>query len=462
MNALRSRALARTLVGVLLAVGAVVGAIALLELSTTPWVLTGLTTFRPGFHVVGGQVRATSTLLYPTVTSMYLEVVFALGLWWLVEPPSRARGLLVRLAPGAALLLVGAGIIATFTRTGLAVMACSLAAVSALRFARTRRFDAGQRSLIGVAALLLVFVGISRTPEVWISRLSADTAEDWYGARFEVPEQLSLRTGRVYAVPITVTNEGRLTWQSEREPIFAVSYHWLAAGTSDVVHFDGARTPFANPVAPGQRVTMAATVRAPAQGGDYRLAWDVVHEGRTWLSIQGAPMARTSVVVEGDHDAGLTPVTRGQLPTAAVRLPRRTLWRAAVSMAAAHPLAGVGPDNFRLVYGDYLGLDTWDRRVHANNVYFEVLAGAGAGGLIALLWVVGAAGWYLWTRWRAAPADVATPWACLLVAWFAIASHGLVDSFLTFTSTYVVFALTAGLALSPAFDAAASSDAHRL
>jgi hypothetical protein len=95
-------------------------------------------------------------------------------------------------------------------------------------------------------------------------------------------------------------------------------------------------------------------------------------------------------------------------------------------------------------------------------VYFEVLAGAGAGGLIALLWVVGAAGGYLWTRWRAAAADVATPWACLLVAWFAIASHGLVDSFLTFTSTYVVFALTAGLALSPAFDAAASSDAHRL
>ncbi len=48
-----------------------------------------LKAFRPGFHVVGGQLRATSTLFYPTITSMFLEVAFALGLVWIAS--SRAR-----------------------------------------------------------------------------------------------------------------------------------------------------------------------------------------------------------------------------------------------------------------------------------------------------------------------------------------------------------------------------------
>jgi hypothetical protein len=48
------------------------------------------------------------------------------------------------------------------------------------------------------------------------------------------------------------------------------------------------------------------------------------------------------------------------------------------------------------------------------------------------------------------------------MAWVGIAGHGLVDSFLTFTTTYVVFALTAGLAVSPGLDAAVTSHANRI
>ncbi len=55
-------------------------------------------------------------------------------------------------------------------------------------------------------------------------------------------------------------------------------------------------------------------------------------------------------------------------------------------MFAAHPLAGVGPDNFRLAYGGYLGLASTDERTHSNNMYLEMLAGGG-------LLVVGAFGW---------------------------------------------------------------------
>ena len=462
MNAVRSRSTARTLVAVLLAVGAVVGGIAVLEAAGVRWVLTGLTAFRPGFHVVGGQIRATSTLLYPTVTSMYLEVVFALGLWWLVEPPARARLLAVRLAPAIALGLIAAGIIATFTRTGLIVVAISLVGVSALRFATHRRFDSAQRSLAAVACVVAVLVAFSRSPEAWVSRLTADTAEDWYGARFEAPSQLSVHPDGVYDIPITVTNDGRITWQSDREPAFAVSYHWLTPDSGEVIDYEGARTPFAHPVAPGQQVTMSAKVRAPRQAGEYQLTWDIVHEGRTWLSTQGVELASSRVSVEGARDLESPPASHGRLPLAALRLPRRVLWQAAGRIARAHPFTGIGPDNFRLVYGNYLGLESWDQRVHANDMYLEVLSGTGLWGLLALLWLIVAAGRHLWARWRTSPPETAAPWACLLMAWFGIAGHGLVDSFLTFTTTYVVFALAAGLAVSPALNVAATSHAHRI
>ena len=88
--------------------------------------------FRPGFHVVGGQLRATSTLFYPTITSMYLEVAFALGLVWIASS---------RLA-FVALVLTGAGIIATFTRAGLITMTISLLIYGGLLYYK-RGADAG-------------------------------------------------------------------------------------------------------------------------------------------------------------------------------------------------------------------------------------------------------------------------------------------------------------------------------
>ena len=56
----------------------------------------------------------------------------------------------------------------------------------------------------------------------------------------------------------------------------------------------------------------------------------------------------------------------------------------AANFARTILLLGIGPDNFRLTYGRYLGLAAWDSRVHANNTYLEVLVGMGAIGAAAL------------------------------------------------------------------------------
>ena len=92
----------------------------------------------------------------------------------------------------------------------------------------------------------------------------------------------------------------------------------------------------------------------------------------------------------------------------------------------------------------------WDTRVHANNTYLEALVGMGVAGLALVLWLGIAMFRAIWQMWPSVP-DVDVPlFAAAAAACAAIAVHGLVDSFFTFTPTYVIFALTAGLMFSPA------------
>jgi O-antigen ligase len=134
------------------------------------------------------------------------------------------------------------------------------------------------------------------------------------------------------------------------------------------------------------------------------------------------------------------------LPRAAIRARRAELWGAAARMIADRPLTGVGPDNFRLRYGEYAGGVGFDPRVHANNTYLEVLATSGLAGGIA----------FAWFCWRAAgqtarlarrvgepPAGGAA--AGVAAAGAAIALHALVDSFVGFTGTYTLMATSLGL-----------------
>ena len=87
-------------------------------------------------------------------------------------------------------------------------------------------------------------------------------------------------------------------------------------------------------------------------------------------------------------------------------------------------------------------------------MYLEILAGSGVIGLAALLWLA-------WTtlapqvaRLRHASADRLMPATALLAASLLIAAHGLVDSFLSFTTTYLTFALVGGLAFARFWDCA--------
>jgi O-antigen ligase len=123
---------------------------------------------------------------------------------------------------------------------------------------------------------------------------------------------------------------------------------------------------------------------------------------------------------------------------------RSMLWRAAVSAWRAHPLLGIGPDNFRHLSGQFLGrAHTEDERMHANSLYFETLADLGLVGLLAFGVLVAALG-------GSARRAVAAPGSRILALGVAAGLatyllHGLLDYFLEFTPTYALFWLLAGM-----------------
>ena len=122
-------------------------------------------------------------------------------------------------------------------------------------------------------------------------------------------------------------------------------------------------------------------------------------------------------------------------------------------MIAAHPVLGVGPDNFRLLYGEYAGLPGADPRMHSNDMYLEIIAGSGLLGGLAFAWLL----------WRAAGCvvgslDVRSDQRFsialgIAAAGAAIVLHGVFDSFLGFTPTYVLISLTLGFAVASAHSA---------
>jgi O-antigen ligase/polysaccharide polymerase Wzy-like membrane protein len=422
--------------------GTVVSLLIAGEYYGVPGIRAMLGTFHTGTATVGALVRASGPLQYPTIASMYLEIVFALGVGGLVGAVAAGRRGIAFTA-FAVLVLVAEGVILTFTRAGLATLATTLI-VAAAFVARTRQPRPVLVTIVALALALAALLGLSRSGDALRLRMTSEGQEGWYRAAFTGPPLVQLRPRERAVVSVQVRNDGRVTWDSDDDPPFYLSYHWLELETERVVSFEGIRTRFDEPVGPGATATVPARLQAPPQPGRYRLAWDIVQEDRLWFSTEpGAELATVEAVVSG---APAGPAMPGQVyPARAVRPGRAILWRAALRMLAARPLFGVGPDNFRLQYGAYAGLSRPDRRVHSNNLYLELLAG---GGLIG----GGASLWFLWRATRVAVVDrlragARSPFALgIAAAWIAVLLHGLVDSFLSFTAIYVVTSLTLGLA----------------
>ena len=428
------------------ATGALISVLVALEYLDVAFVTQWLQLFHEHVTVIGSQVRAGGPFQYPTIASMYMEILFALALPLLpmaLDAGRRSLAAIVFLV----LALLAEAIGLTFTRAGLLTIASSVAIVGLLRCSR-QGFDGGVTAIAALSVAIGVLFLVTRPVESVMLRLTTEGQQSWYRAVIEAPSEIAIGTGAVASVLVQVTNSGRSVLDSAASDPVLLSYHWLALDDERVVDFEGLRTPFPAVVAPGQTIAVQARVKAPDVPGRYRLLWDVVLERRLWFSaVPDAEFSYSTVSVTGPA-VGPQPVAPvATLPRAVPQPGRLTLWRAGIRMLKAHPVFGVGPDNFHLIYGEYANLPQFDPHIHTNNMYLEMLVGGGIGGGLAFAWLCACA-FIEFLRCARLPGRQAAAAAGVVAGGAAIALHGIVDSFLSFTCIYVLISITLGLAVA--------------
>jgi len=411
-----------------------------------------------------GRPRASGPFQYPNIAAMYLEAVAPIAGALGAAALAARRSFLLGLA--AVMLVVFVlldGVLATASRAGLVGGLTAVAALAVLygRRRETRPLAPALLATVLVMAALASGSALGARFRFWRDG-------DWYravvtpsgGREGRLPPVLA--PGSTATESLEIENQGALPWLRVPPYPVALSYHWLDADTGAVVVRDGMRTFLPGDLFRGDSAKIRAVARAPGRPGHYILWWDLVHEHTAWFSERGNPGLREPVVVEERGGPGATaPLpavgvdSGGGLAATApspLRLERQevsepisrtALWRAAVAAWRAHPLLGLGPDNFRHLSRQFLGLERTDERMHANSLYFETLADLGLVGVLAFAVLVAA---LVGSARRAIGAPASRVLALGVAAGLATyLLHGLLDTFLEFTPTYGLFWLLAGM-----------------
>ncbi len=459
---------------------------------TVPW----LTAFKLQTTRVAGAIRASGSFGYANIAAQAWEaaLVLLIALWATTRP--RGRQALIALA----IVIISGALVLTASRGGLVAI---LAAIGWLLMAswwiqrRMRQRPPAMpqpRSLslpraAGAAfmtVLLLAGTQLALSP-VQQARLQREVETGVMQAAYAAPAHLTLVAGQRTQTLVRLTNQGRLPWlASGAEPIL-LSYHWLDAAQETILWFEGDRTVLPGDVPPGASILVSAYVLAPAQPGRYVLAWDLLQNHVAWFSTRGVALGHTAVeVIAGAGPLPVQPLPP-PLPASALtsaqnrgQVARTTLWKAAWRLWREHPWLGVGPDNFRFLWGDALGLVDWrpvgqPSVLHSNSLYVEILATLGVAGVIAFAWLLlglarrtfnllalllaGIA-----NRDATAYAEPNLTWLLgLSAAVLVFLVHGIFDYFLEFTPTYLLWWMAIGsLAACITEIEERQPDAHRL
>ena len=500
-DTLRRSGGASRLAGALLAGAGLSAALGLVELSEAPAALALLAPFKSESTYMGGLIRLSATFSYANTAAQYYEALLPLSVLLLIAG-DRAQGIgdrgaqLGRRSPQVnheahevhegraaavsaswpswpswfkpsghfhlSVLVLGALLVLatlfTYSRAALLVTALLLLLLPVAAGLSWGRAALGRIGLACVG-LLAVIVGVAAVSPTFRLRVSEPEVANWYSARYQPAPLAALAPNELRPVPITLRNSGRIAWDHAGTRPVRLAYHWIDATTGQIVRFEGRRTPLPHTIQPGATVALTATVQAPERPGRYILAWDMLREyiGRGWFSQMGVPPAHVAVVVGGVPSPGVKPPP-SERPAALSSIMaqpgppgRRALWGVALELWRERPLLGIGPDVFRHIYGPRLGLTLFDSRVHTNNLYLELLTGAGVLGLGAFLALIGCC---LWAGWRALTVHRPPSLVLLgaLLGIVAFLAHGMLDVFLAFTPTYallwsligIVAGLTAG------------------
>jgi len=188
-------------------------------------------------------------------------------------------------------------------------------------------------------------------------------AARWLG--YELPPLLAGTTG---TARVAVENAGSAIWRSAGKEGVQLAYHWLDPLGNPIV-WDGARSAFEQPVGPGERAELGVALSVPTPPGDYRLAFDLVHEHRFWFAEVGSPTLDLPVAV-------LPRIARRTLAVRILGDPAAAVVTRAALAAQEEPVADEGEATAYLAAG-WLPAPDWSRRIlDAHEEGFVAVAGS--------------------------------------------------------------------------------------
>ncbi|MDZ4717494.1 MAG: O-antigen ligase family protein [Roseiflexaceae bacterium] len=451
--------LARNLLLALAAGAGVSASLGLWELGETTNVLGLLAPFKTQLSFMGGLLRLSGTFVYANVAAMFYEAILPIAL---VGAIGLLRGWWRLLGFGLAGLLLAATLF-TYSRAALIVCAALLVLLPCGIWLSEPRHTQRRRSVLvqavgGSVVVGLVLVALLSLPTFRL-RLLEPNIDDWYGATYQATPIQQMGTNELRSVDVQIRNSGRVAWPEGGVRPVMLAYHWFDPLSGRAVVFDGLRTPLPHSIAPGEAITLYAQIQAPTVPGSYELAWDLLREhGGGWFSqYQVAPARERVTIIAGSaaqpatpqaapHRTTLAPVTVDELPQPS----RGQLWRAALAIWGTRPVVGIGPGVFQYIYGPYIGMQRWDTRIHTNNVYLELLVGAGLLGLMTFLSLIGAQVVQATIALRESRSGgLMQPqlrWALLacMLALTAFLIHGMLDAFLGFMTTNLLLWMLLG------------------
>lgn len=410
-----------------------------------------LAPFRTAPTSAGPFTRLTGSFDHANQLAMFMEATLPLlvALWLFVRRRSRPHLLL----PGAALLLFLQAAVLTYSRSSIATIFLSCSGAALLLWWGSGRKGL-RRSLpwAAAAAGILVLLGLNAAvnPAVRL-RLQSEGDNEWYNLSFDVPQTLSVDAGDTVTTTVTVRNEGLLTWSEDGLQVVRLAGRWFLRDGETTLGF-APRWTLPETVAPGEALTLQVGLRAPRRAGTYRFRWDMVQENVTWFSVKNGLTASTRVVVQETDRAAMRPPDETdaslsrevEAPPEVAPIPgRRTLWRIAGQEFLDHPLLGIGMDNFRLLYGRQLDFETWNTNIHTNSWYVEMLVSLGlVGALPFFAWMLLVSRDFINVLRKPSRSVWCVAVATGIIAFFI---HGILDYFLTFNGTGLLFWVLIGL-----------------